>query len=83
MFLRNMKAIIQTVSRTYRKTKNVESEGKLYEIVDKICAQTKETAILGVPILTRFSIDGEEKITKFLGIPIKSSRHELWDHHSI
>ncbi len=57
-------------------------DGRLYETVEKVDAQTKETAILGVPVLTQFSIDGEEKIVKFLGIPIKSFRRELWDHHS-
>ncbi len=77
-----MKAIIQTISKTYRTTSNVQLDGRLYETVEKVDAQTKETAILGVPVLTQFSIDGEEKIVKFFGIPIKSFRRELWDHHS-
>lgn len=80
--LTNMKAIIQTVKKTYRTTTSVKLDGRLYETVNKIDARTKETTILGVPVLTQFSVDGEEKIVRFLGIPIKSFRQELWDHHS-
>jgi len=74
------KAIIQVIKKTYRTTENVDMHGRLHEVVQKIDAQTEETIIFGVPIMTKFSIDGEEKTIKFLGIPIKSSRRELWDH---
>lgn len=77
-----MKAIIETVSRTYRTTENVNVNGESHEIVKRIDAQTSKTTIFGVPVLTKFSIDGEEKLVKFCGIPIKSSRRELWDHLS-
>ena len=77
-----MKAIIQTIKRTYRTTENVRLDGRLYETVKKIDAQTNKTTIFGVPVLTKFSIDGEEKLVKFCGIPIKSFRRELWDHLS-
>lgn len=75
-----MRAIIQTLSKTYRTTANVKLDGHLHEVVKKIDTRTKETTIFGVPVLTHYSIEGEEKIVKFLGIPIKSSRLELWDH---
>lgn len=75
-----MRAIIQTITKTYRTTANVQLDGRLHEVVKKIDAQTKETTIFGVPVLTQFSINGEEKRVKFLGIPIKSFRRELWDH---
>lgn len=75
-----MKAIIQTTTKTYRTTEKVKLDNRLYEVVQKVDARTKETTIFGVPVLTQFSIDGEEKIVKFMGIPIKSFRRELWDH---
>lgn len=75
-----MKAIIQTITKTYRTTEDVEINHRLHEVVRKVDAQTKETTIFGVPILTHFSIEGDEKLIKFFGIPIKSSRRELWDH---
>lgn len=74
-----MKAIIQTITKIYRTTANVKLDGRLHEVANKIDAQTKETTIFGVPILTQFSIQGEEKTVKFLGIPMKSFRQELWD----
>ena len=76
----DMKAIIQTVKRTYRTTESVTHGSREYETVKKIDAKTRDTTILGVPVLTTFAIDGEEKVVKFLGIPIKSFRQELWDH---
>lgn len=75
-----MKAIIQTITKTYRTTENVKLDGRLHEVVQKIDAETKDTTIFDVPVLTKFSIDGEEKVVKFFGIPIKSYRRELWDH---
>ena len=77
-----MKAIIRTTTRTYRSTHTVEDGNMAHELVTKIDARTKETTILGVPVQTQFSIDGEEKIIKIFGIPILSFRRELWDHHS-
>lgn len=74
-----MKAIIQTRTKTYRTTANVKLDGRVYEVVNKIDAQTKETTIFGVPVLTQFSIQGEEKNVKLFGIPVKSIRRELWD----
>ena len=58
----------------------VELHGRLTEIAEKVDARTKETTIFGVPVLSQYSVDGEETIVKFFGIPIKSSRRELWDH---
>ena len=77
-----MKAIIQTIIKTYRTTSSVKLDGRVHEIVNKIDARTKETTIFGAPVITQFSIDGEEKIVKLFGITIKSFRRELWDHHS-
>lgn len=77
-----MKAIIQTITKAYRTTKNVRLSGRLYETVKGIDARTSKTTIFGVPVLTKFSIDGEEKIVKFCGIPIISFRRELRDHLS-
>lgn len=77
-----MKPIIQTIVRTYRTTEKVASNGRICEIVRKVDAQTKRTTILGVPVLTEYSVDGEEKIVRLFGIPIKSRRRELWDHLS-
>ena len=80
--IKRMKAIIQSVTRTYRTTKNVKVDGHLHEIVKRIDVQTSKTTIFGVPVLSKYTIEGEEKLVKFCGIPIKSFRRELWDHLS-
>ncbi len=75
-----MKPIIQTTCKEYRKIGDKEMCGQLYEAVEKLHATVKEISVFNLPVVTKVTVDGTVRITKIFGIPIWSSRRELWDY---